>query len=378
GPALKRLGRERVLIITDAPLVSAGIVERVTQALPISDFRVSIFDEGEPEPSLEVASRAVEAARRFSPDAILGLGGGSNMDLAKITSIVHTHGGDFGDYFGWNNVPGPVCPIIGVPTTAGTGSEVSQAAVLSDRANQIKVSTLSPYLRPALAVVDPELTFTCPRTATADSGIDALTHAIEAYIATHSGDLDVPPGEITAYEGKNPLADCFAERAIELIGQHLETAVNQPTNAAAREGMSLAATLAGMAFSSGGVALVHAMEYPLGGVLHCSHGAGNGLLLPYVMRFNLPVRTTEISRIAQLLGEDVSDLDEPAAAERAIVAVERLRDQIGIPKRIHELGGRAEQLPEFAQKAFAIKRLMALTPRDPSEAEILAIYQDAL
>jgi alcohol dehydrogenase class IV len=378
GAAVTRLGLRKVLVVTDAPLVEAGLLGRVTGSLAEAGLTCEVFDGGEPEPSLEVAAECIQAARRFAPDAVLGLGGGSNMDLAKITAVLLTHGGDFSDYFGWNNVPGPVCPIIGVPTTAGTGSEVSSASVLSDRANHIKVSTLSPYLRPALAVVDPELTLTCPPKATADSGIDALTHAVEAYVATDAGDLDVLPGDITPYEGKNPLADCLAERAIGLIGQHLVTAVREPDNLDAREGMSLAATLAGMAFSNAGVALVHAMEYPLGGALHCSHGAGNGLLLPYVMRFNLPVRTAALASIARLLGEDITGLAEPAAAERAITAVQRLREQIGIPQRIRDLGGTAEQLPEFAQKAFAIKRLMALTPRPPSEADILAIYQDAL
>lgn len=153
--------------------------------------------------------------------------------------------------------------------------------------------------------------------------------------------------------------------------------VNDLDDMEAREGMALAATLAGMAFSNCGVALVHGMEYPLGGALHCTHGEGNGLLLPYVMRFNLPERTAELARIAQLLGEDVAGLSEHAAAERAVVAVTRLNQAIGIPTRIRQLGGTREQLPEFARKAYAIKRLTTLTPRQPSEADVLAIYEEA-
>ena len=152
------------------------------------------------------------------------------MDLAKITATVYTHGGTYHDYFNFDNVPGPVCPLIAVPTTAGTGSEVSHAAVLTDHDNGTKVSTLSNHLRPELAVVDPELTATCPRKATADSGIDALTHAIEAYLATHSSELDVPAGEVSPYDGKFSLADVLAEKAIALVGEHLVTAVNEPDN----------------------------------------------------------------------------------------------------------------------------------------------------
>jgi alcohol dehydrogenase class IV len=372
-----RRGFRRVLIVTDKLLAAAGIVERTCKPLSEANLAVDVFDGGEAEPSIDAALRAVEHACAFSPDAILGLGGGSNMDLAKITATVHAHGGAPRDYFGYDNVPGPVKPLVCVPTTSGTGSEVSHAAVLTDTASHIKVSTLSQFLRPALAVVDPLLTVSCPRKVTADSGIDALTHAIEGYTATHYSQLAIGRGQTSAYEGSHPLGDCLAEKAIALIGEHLVRAVNEPGNLDAREGMSLAATIAGMAFSNCGVALVHALEYPLGGVLHCSHGAGNGLLLPYVMRYNLPERRAAFARIAALLGEDTSGLAEAAAAERAITAVERLRREIGIPQRIRDLGGKEEQLPEFAAKAFAIKRLMDTNPRRPSEADLQAILREA-
>jgi alcohol dehydrogenase class IV len=267
--------------------------------------------------------------------------------------------------------------LICVPTTSGTGSEVSHAAVATDAENKIKVSTLSNYLRPVAAVVDPKLTYGCPKTVTADSGIDALTHAIESYTANDYDQLPVPAGEPLAYGGRNPLGNCLAEEAIKLIGQHLITAVLHPDDHAARNGMSLAATVAGMSFSNCGVALVHALEYPIGGMLHCSHGAGNGLLLPYVMRFNLPTRKASFARIAELLGENIAGLNEQAAAERAISAVERIRREIGIPLRIRELGGREDQLPTFAEKAFAIKRLMWVNPRQPSCEDLLEILRAA-
>lgn len=375
--SLGRLPSAKVLIITDAQLAKASLVDRVREPLRQSGRAVEVFDGGEPEPSIAVAEAAIARARSVQPDLILGLGGGSNMDLAKITANIATHGGQLSDYYGYDNVPGPLCPLVCVPTTAGTGSEVSHAAVLTDAENQMKVSTLSQYFRPTLAVVDPEMTLSCPATATADSGIDALTHAIEAYTAVDHTQLAVAAGEAWPYDGKNPLGDCLAEKAISLIGEHLIRAVNEPQNLAAREGMALAATLAGLAFSNVAVAVVHALEYPLGGALHCSHGAGNGLLLPYVMRYNLSVREEAFARIASFLGEDVAGQKPEDAAERAITAVERLRKAIGIPERIRDLGGRRDQLPGFAAKTYAIKRLMLLNPRLPSEADLLAILESA-
>ena len=374
---LESIASEKVLIITDALLAKAGVVDQVRTPLIESARTVEVFEGGEPEPSLRIAEAAIEKANAFRPDAILGLGGGSNMDLAKITANIYTHGGEFADDFGYDNVRGPLCPLVCIPTTAGTGSEVSHAAVLTDTENQMKISTLSQFLRPALAVVDPELTLTCPPKATADSGIDALTHAIEAYTAVDHTELAIPPGEGWPYDGKTPLGDSLAEKAIALIGEHLVTAVKEPQNLAAREGMALAATLAGLAFSNCAVAVVHALEYPLGGALHCSHGAGNGLLLPYVMQYNLPVRQKEMAAIARLLGEDVAGLSLEEAAVRAISAVEKLRKDIGIPERIRDLGGTREQLPEFARKAYEIKRLMLLNPRLPSEADLLGILESA-
>lgn len=367
----------RVLIVTDPALVRAGLLERVDHTLRESRHATSAFTAGEPEPSLAIAEACAKFGRAFRPDVVLGLGGGSNMDLAKIAAVLLTHGGSPRDYLGENRVPGPVLPLVCVPTTAGTGSEVTHCGVLTDQENQLKVSTLSNLLRPALAVVDPTMMISCPRKVTADSGIDALSHAIEAYTAVPNDDYPVPTTELSVYQGCNPLGDLFAERAIRLIAEHLVNAVEQPTNLVAREGMALAATLAGLAFSNVGVALVHALEYPIGGATHCSHGEGNGLLLPHVMRYNLPARPERFARIAELLGEDIADIGPHAAGERAIAAVARLASAIGIRPRLRDLGAREDQLPLFAAKAFAIKRLMRVNPRQPNENDLARILQAA-
>jgi alcohol dehydrogenase class IV len=377
GSLLSRRKLTRLLVVSDPRLQAAGLVERVARPLRESGIAVELFTGGEPEPAIGTALKAAAAARQFGPDGVLGLGGGSNMDLAKIVAVLLAHGGEPAKYFGFDNVPGPIAPLVCVPTTSGTGSEVSHAAVLTDTANHIKVSTLSQHLRPLLAVVDPALTDNCPKQVTADSGIDALTHAIEAYTAIDFNQLAAPTNAPVAYEGRYPLGECLAEKAIGLIGQHLVTAVTDGSNQAARDGMALAATIAGLAFSNCAVAVVHALEYPLGGAVHVSHGAGNGLLLPFVMWFNLPVRKAAFAKIAALLGEDVAGLDESAAAERAISAVQRIRGQIGIPTRLRDLGVKREQLPLFAEKAFAIKRLMGTNPRQPTEKDLLGILQEA-
>jgi alcohol dehydrogenase class IV len=377
GDLCARRKLRRILIVTDPRLKAAGLVERVQAPLAAAGVVTHVFDQGEPEPSIAVALLAADAAARFAPDGVLGLGGGSNMDLAKFAAILVSHGGPPSRYFGFGNVPGAVLPLVCVPTTAGTGSEVSHAAVLTDTENHIKVSTLSQFLRPTLALVDPALTDGCPRQVTADSGIDALTHAIEAYTATDYQDLEAGAHEPVAYEGRHPLGMCLAEKAIALIGEHLVTAVQDGANQTARDGMALGAMIAGLAFSNCAVALVHALEYPIGAVLHCSHGAGNGLLLPHVMRYNLPARADSLASIARLLGEDVAGLAPEQAAERAIAAVQRISRTIGIPQRIRDLGGQREQLPAFAEKAFAIKRLMNTNPRRPTQADLLAILEAA-
>jgi alcohol dehydrogenase class IV len=371
-------GAKRVFVVADAILQRAGVEEHVASRLRDAKLDLAFFHVDKPEPSVEIVRMATERARAFGPDVVLGLGGGSNMDTAKLVALVLAHGGDATDYTGDCRVPGPVTPLVCVPTTAGTGSEVSAAAVFTDTAKQIKVSCLSPFLRPDAAVVDPLLTVSCPPKVTADSGIDALTHAIEAFTACDNDSFPLPSGEKSVYQGKNPMADAMAKEAITLIGKYLRRAVKDGNDLEARDGMALAATQAGLAFSNAGVALVHAMEYPVGGAVHVSHGAGNGLLLPFVMAFNQPAAKKNLARLPALLGAELPAAGEDAEVTHGIGMVTKLREEIGIPTRLRDIGVKEEMLPGFAAKAFAIKRLMRVNPRMPqSEGEILEIYRAA-
>jgi alcohol dehydrogenase class IV len=318
-----------------------------------------------------------ERARAFQADCVLGLGGGSNLDLAKLAALLVSHGGHPRDYVGEDRVPGSILPLVCLPTTAGTGSEVSGSAVLTDAEQQMKLGILSQRLRPRVALVDPRLTLSCPAQVTADSGIDALTHAIEALTAVDNEDFPLPPGERTTYQGRHPFGDMLAEKAIRLVGAHLRTAVHEGSNLVAREGMALAAALGGMAFSNVGVAAVHALEYPIGAAVHCSHGAGNGLLLPYVMRFNLSARLPQFAKVAEWLGESVEGLSTESAALRSIEAIEKLKSAIGIPARLRDIGVREEQLPTFAEKAFAVKRILRVNPISPTREQLEQILREA-
>jgi alcohol dehydrogenase class IV len=377
GEIVGRIGARRVLLVTDPVLEKAGLPDRVRRPLEQNRIDVAVFAGGEPEPSLRAAEECVAAARAARPDALVGLGGGSNMDVAKVAATVLAHGGGPRDYLGDDQIPGPIVPLVCVPTTAGTGSEVSGAAAFTDTEARVKVGMLSNFLRPRAAVVDPLLTVSCPAKVTADSGIDALTHAIEAYTAVDNADFPLPAGERSVYQGRHPLGDLFAEKAVALVGAHLRRAVADGNDLEARDAMALGATLAGLAFSNVGVAAVHALEYPVGGATQCSHGTGNGLLLPYVMRFNLPARRTEFAALARLLGEDVAGLSQERAAERAVAAVERLRADVGIPARLRDLGVRPEQLRGFAEASAQIKRILRVNPRPLTADDLEGILRAA-
>ena len=378
GDRVRQMGARRVLLVTDQTLLDAGLVDRVSAPLRAADVTLEVFAGGSPEPPLHAVNDAIAAARDCGAEVLLGLGGGSNMDIAKAAAVVLTHGGAVKDYAGDQVVPGPVFPLILVPTTSGTGSEVTAAAVLNDTDQGAKFSILSNHLRARFAVVDPLLTVSWPAAVTAASGIDALSHAVEAYTAVDNEAFPLPAGEATIYQGRHPLGDLLAERAIGLIGENLRRAVNDGDDLDAREGMALASTLAGMSFSNSGGAVVHALEYPLNDTVHTPHGVGCGLFLPYVMRFTGPARPQQMARIAELLESGDPAQPGDSAVERAAAAVEKLNADIGIPLRLRDVGISEAQLPAMADKAFTVKRILRVSPRSVAQEDLAAILRAAL
>ena len=370
-------GLRKLFVISDPILDQAGIVKKVVDPLLSAGLDVVVHLGGEPEPTLAAILKSVEAARAFGPTGLVGLGGGSNMDLAKLTSKVLAHGGHPRDYTGDDRLPGPIVPLICIPTTAGTGSEVSHADVYTDPDAGIKIGSLSPFLRPLVALVDPLLTLSCPAKVTADSGIDALTHAIEAFTAVANEQFPLPEPGRSLYQGKNPMGDLMAEKAIRLVGKHLALAVEKPLSLVDREGMALAATLGGLAFSNVGVGAVHALEYAIATVVHVSHGAGNGLLLPYVLAEYVGVRAAELAQIASWLGVDTNRMDQDTAAKNAIEAIVTLRKRIGIPHRLRDLGFPREKIAEVAPKAVAVERIMRVNPVRLNLSDCIRILENA-
>ena len=370
GEAVRGLGAHTALLVTDPVLVAAGLHKGVEQSLARAEVAFERFDGGRAKPTLDAVAACVAAARGKDYGAIVALGGGSNIDLAKAAAVVLRYGESAADYFGVDVVPGPITPLVAVSTTAGTGSEVSAASVLADLANNRRGAILSNHIRPRVAVYDPLLTVSCPRQVTADSGIDALTHAVEAYMAkSYQTGLptDGPPG---VYQGRYPLSDLLAEEAIALAGRYLRRAVYNGEDLEAREGMHLASLLAGMSFSNAGLTAVHALEYPLGVKTGCPHGAGNGLFLPSVMAYNVPACPGQLATVARLLGEELSGLSEREAAERAVEAVHRLKAEIGIPSNLRELGVEEEALRPMAEATAQVSRLVEMNPR-PLEVDDL-------
>jgi alcohol dehydrogenase class IV len=373
---LRNVAREfgqRVFVCTDQNIVKADICETVLALLGDGKADVKVFDEGQPEVDRKTIERAAAVAQEYVPDVVIGLGGGSNLDLSKAVALLVKHPGPLSAYYGENNVPGPIAPVVAVPTTAGTGSEVSPVAVIADPERAMKVGIASRALIPKWAIVDPALTVSCPASVTAHSGMDALTHAIEAFCArVRTG---VSPHAI--FVGKNPVSDVLAAKAVSCIGKSLPTAVTHPDNRTARQEVALASLLAGMAFSSAGTAAVHALQYAVGEATHTPHGLGNAVLLPTVMRSILPSRIEEMAFIARCLDPSLNAEAEAFAASQAPVLVERLAAEVGIPKGLRALGLKREQLPHLSQLASTVRRLIDNSPVDFDESGLLRLLQEA-
>jgi alcohol dehydrogenase class IV len=314
--------RNNVLVVTDKGVAGAGLIDKVKAGFADSSFEIkAIFDEVPSDSDLVVVARAAKIVQEQDINLIIAVGGGSVMDTAKFASLVGTHGGEVRDYEGGFMVPGPCVPIIAIPTTVGTGSEVSVAAVVKDHEAKTKLTIVSPYLYPRMALLDPEMVATLPGKLVAYTGMDALTHAIEAYVSTDH----------------QPLSDALALHAAEMIFDNIEAAVKEPGVTDARAKMQLAALMAGIAFSNAPVGATHAIAHTVGGLYGLHHGLSNGVALPYVMEFNIESCPSRYASLARAFGVSDVGLSDMELAKLAIERVNRLKAAIGIPVRYREL-----------------------------------------
>ncbi len=352
---------KKVLIITDPGVLQAGLLENIEKSLQSVGLPFVIFDGVESDPRIEVVEKSVEKAKKEGIGLIIGFGGGSSLDIAKVTSILITNPGKIDTFFGIDLVPNPGIPVILIPTTAGTGSEVTPIAILSDTKEKLKKGIVSPTLFPEVAIVDPKLTIGLPPSVTAFTGMDALTHAIEAYYSVNA----------------NGLSDLFAFRAMELLSKNLRMAYAYGENMTARSNMMEGSLLAGIAFANAGVGAVHAFAYPLGGEFHLAHGLTNTLMLPYVMRYNVMGCPNKFAQMARAFGEKVEGLSEMDGAETAVKFVERLSDDIRVPRRLRDVGIPENAIPGLAEAAMKVTRLLANNPRKITLEDAIALYKSA-
>jgi len=362
GEKAKELGKSKALIITDQGIIGAGLLERVLTPLERAGVKAHIFDQIEPNPRDVTVVKAFEFGKKKECDLIIGLGGGSPIDAAKAVGVLMTNPGPLQDYLRGTAVKNPLPTLIAVPTTAGTGTEVTQFSVVTDTERSFKAGIANPFLMPKIAIVDPSLMESMPPSLTAATGMDALTHAIEAFVSVNC----------------QPFSDAMALHAIRLIGTYLRPSVANGSNQEARSQMAIASTLAGAAFSNAGVGLVHAMSHPLGGRFDVPHGVANAILLPYVMRFNLIARLERFGQVAQALGEKVEGLSAGEAGKMAVEAVLQLSTDIGIPGHLGEVRVKAEGLPQVAADAMNMKRAIGWNPRLVKQEEIEKLYREAL
>jgi alcohol dehydrogenase class IV len=372
GMMTAQIGK-RALICTDARLGNDAQFKAIVADIEAHGVKTKVYDRTEADLPMEGISGCVTECADFKPDVVLGIGGGSCMDMAKCVAVLLAHGGSLRDYYGENKIPGPVAPVIAVPTTSGTGSEVTPVAVIADTERGTKVGISSPYLIPRVAVCDPELTVSCPPGLTAVSGADALTHAIESFTAA--------PREITAdltvknvFVGKNVLSDTFGLLALTNIFKALRTAVKDGKNIEAREQMMLASLAAGCAFGAAGTAAAHAIQYPVGNETHTPHGMGVALLMPYVMEFNRPNCVVAFAQIGRAIG--LAGTDEELS-HKLIDEVASLLKDIGIPVTLKDLGLPEDKQDWTAEAAIGAARLVNNNPRKLDLDAIKAITRAA-
>lgn len=369
----RSLGRH-ALICTDERMAASAEFEEIVSGLRANGLEVSVFSQVEPDLPRDNLVQVVEELAERAVDVLIGLGGGSCMDFAKISAILLARGGDVRDLYGENLVPGPGLPVITVPTTGGTGAEVTCISVIHDADKGMKVGVASPYLQAHTAVIDPELTVSCPPALSAATGADALSHLIEAFTARAKNPA---PEQVQAnlYVGKNRLTDLYARSGLALLNTSLERVTADPTDLSARADTMLGAYNAGMAINTTGTAGAHALQSPIGALTQTPHGFGVGALLPYVMRYNLPERVDEFAEMGRIFGISSPERDLVDQARAAINRVEEVLRELRVPLTLKELGLEPDQISYVAKQAVQATRLTANNPRELTESSIEAILQ---
>lgn len=360
---LNRLGGKKVFVVTDKGLLKFGVAKMVTDVMDEAGIPYEIFSEVKPNPTVTNVKDGLKAFKESKANVIVAIGGGSAMDTAKGIGIV-ANNPEFGDIVsleGCAPTKHKSVPIVALPTTAGTAAETTINYVIIDEDKQKKMVCVDPNDIPAVAIIDAELMYSLPKGLTAATGMDALTHAIEGYIT----------------KGAWEMSDMFELEAIRMISKYLPVAVEEPTNADARNGMAVAQYIAGMAFSNVGLGLVHGMAHPMGSLFDVPHGVANALLLPTIMEFNKPACLNKYPEIAKAMGIDVSGMTKEQASQAACDAVKDLAIKVGIPQHLSELGITAEDIPALAQQALEDVCTPG-NPRDVTLDDIKALYAKVL
>jgi alcohol dehydrogenase class IV len=349
-----------VVLVTDSGLVQAGVIQPIVESLHGADVEVQVFHGVEPEPNTKNVADGLAMVKASGASVIVGTGGGSSLDTAKVIAALIRNEGKLEDYMGVNKLPRRGLPTILLPTTSGTGSEVSPIAIITDTEQNLKIGVVSPHLYCDVAIVDPCLTVSCPASVTAATGMDALTHAIEIYTNKFAV----------------PVVDRIMLESIQLVWENLSECVHNGLNLEVRTGMAMASFYAGFGLGWVGTAAVHALAYPLGGMYHIAHGLANAILLPYVLEFNRPACEKKFAHIAGLLGlaRGKSVTEQSEAFISGIVSLSR---EIGIPSRLREIQVPKSSLKVMAGSAIKVTRLLRNNPREMTEEDILHIYENA-
>ncbi|HHD2602591.1 TPA: L-threonine dehydrogenase [Clostridium perfringens] len=361
GDQVGELGFKKALIVTDKVLGQIGIVKKVTDVLDNKNIEYAIYDETKPNPTVKNVNDGLALLKEKECDFVISLGGGSAHDCAKGIALLATNGGEIKDYEGVDKSKKPQLPMVGINTTAGTGSEMTLFAIITDEERHIKMALVDKHLTPIIAVNDPMLMLAMPKSLTAATGMDALTHAIEAYVSTSA----------------TPITDACAEKAIELISNYLVNAVENGQDVEARDMMAYAEYLAGMAFNNASLGYVHAMAHQLGGFYNLPHGVCNAILLPHVQEYNKATSASRLAKIAKIMGGNIEGLTDEQGADLCIDMIKSLSQTIGIPEGLGVLGVKESDFETLATNA--LNDACSLTnPRKGNLEEIIAIFKKAM